>query len=355
MKKYEYVQQTIMKMIKSGELPINSLLPSEAALMERCNVSRNVVRQALKNLTDKGITQSVKGVGTFVKEVPNNTSHTTIIGLITFFPHSYIFPHIIEGIDSILHPKGFHLLIGYSHHSKIREKALLHQFIQKGVSGIILEAVGDGSPSSSNQHIVEEIMKRHIPIILIDNPMKDIKATSIILNDRMSGRESALYFLNKGHKDFAIFYQKDYFPKIERMMGMKEALEKEGPNISISLFPFTGQGNHSNAREVANSLISSYNKTHLAIFSTSDEDAELIIEEAKKAHLVVGEDISIIGFDNFEPLEITTFTHPSVHMGKIAAREILDLIEDSSDTDAITITLQALFVDRESVKDMKGK
>lgn len=349
MKKYEYVEKMIMNTIQRNELKKNSLLPSESSLMKTYNVSRNVIRQALKNLTDKGLIYSVKGVGTFVKEVHHNT---TIIGLITFFPNSYIFPHIIDGIDSILHPKGLSLLIGYSHHDKTREKSLLHQFIQKGVSGIILEAVGDGSPSSSNQHIVEKIIEKNIPVILIDNPMKHINVTSILLNDRISGRESAQYFLNKGHTNFAIFYQKDYYPKVERMEGVKEILEKEGDRVTFSLFPFTGQGKHSSGSLVAKNLISSYNNTHLAIFASSDEDANYIIKEAEIAHLKIQEDISIIGFDNYEPLGITTSHHPSFHMGKIAAREMIDHITSSIQYEPITITLHAKFIERESVKDV---
>jgi DNA-binding LacI/PurR family transcriptional regulator len=39
-------------------------------------------------------------------------------------------------------------------------------------------------------------------------------------------------------------------------------------------------------------------------------------------------------------------------MGKIAAREMLDLIDNTNDIEAITITLQANFVERSSVKNL---
>ena len=350
MKKYEFVEQTIIKKIKDGEFTINSLLPSEAKLMELCNVSRNVVRQALKNLLHKGITHSIQGVGTFVKMVPKDSSSSSIIGLITFFSHSYIFPNIIDGIDKILHPKGFHLLIGYSHHNKSREKALLHQFIQKGVAGIILEAVGDGSLSSTNYHTIQHIMERNIPVILIDNTIADIPVTSIVLNDYDSGVQSAMYFLQKGHRNYSIFYQNDYFPKIERMRGIKEYLESQKKDITINLFPFSGQGDESNALDVASKLIDSFNGEHLAIYCSSDEDAQYVIQKAKMRELHIGKDISIIGFDNFTPLGITTFNHPSIHMGKIAAREMLDIIEHPEETMPITMTLKAHFIERNSVK-----
>lgn len=352
MKKYEYVQQTIIKKIKSKEFTKDSLLPSEAKLMKQFDVSRNVVRQALKNLEQKGITRSVRGVGTFVNELPIDPSASSIIGLITFFSHSYIFPNIIEGIDTVLHPKGFHLLVGYSHHSKLREKALLNQFIQKGVAGIILEAVGDGSIATSNYNTIRQIIERNIPVVLIDNTIKNFHATSIILNDYESGVQSAIYFLQKGHRRFAIFYQGDYFPKIERMRGMKEYLEKYPQTTTLSLFPFTGQGEKSNAVDIANTLLDSYKDKHLAIFCSSDEDAQYIIQKVQERGLSIPNNISIIGFDNSTPLGITTFTHPSIHMGKIAAREMLDIIETTDEKETTTITLTANFVEKGSVKTL---
>ncbi len=351
MKKYEYLQLSIKKKIESEEYPKDTLLPSEAKLMELYKVSRNVVRQALKNLEQLRFTRTMKGVGTFVNEIPTSTSSpSAIIGLITFFSHSYIFPDIIEGIDKILHPKGYHLLIGYSHHSKHREKALLEQFITKGVAGIIIEAIGNGSIESSNYLTLKELEKSGIPIIFIDNKIPHTNYTSINLNDYESGAKSASYLIQKGHTNLAIFYQKDYFPKSERMRGMSEYISRFYPDFSLNVFPFTGQGGLSTAQSIAKEMIDTITTDHIAIFCSSDEDAQVVIEEAKKKNLIVGKDFSIIGFDNFASLGITSFTHPSIHMGKIAAREMLDSIQDKDE--AITITLSASFVERDSVKNL---
>ncbi|NCB01066.1 MAG: GntR family transcriptional regulator [Spirochaetia bacterium] len=320
--------------------------------MGKYSVSRNVVRHALKNLEQKGYSRSVKGVGTFVKEVSSISSSSHIVGLITFFSHSYIFPDIIEAIDKELHPKNFHLLIGYSHHSKQREKALLDQFIQKGVSGIILEAVGDDDITTSNYETLKEIKKRGIPLILIDNHIKEIDVTQIILNDYESGRLCAKYFIEKGHTNFAFFYQKDYYPKTERIRGAKEYIEQHAPTATIKNYPFTGQGKLSNAKESACKMIEEYEGEYVALFCSSDEDALYVIEDINKKGLIIGEDISIVGFDNLTSLAITTFNHPSDYMGKIAAREMLDLMKKRSEKESIIITLGATFIERDSVKDL---
>lgn len=52
--------------IISGLLPVGDLLPTEAELGGRFNVSRTVIREALKQLTSKGLLRTSSGIGTWV-------------------------------------------------------------------------------------------------------------------------------------------------------------------------------------------------------------------------------------------------------------------------------------------------
>ena len=52
--------------IESGELPVGTKLPAEAALAARYGVSRSVVREALRSSTALGLTETHTGKGTFV-------------------------------------------------------------------------------------------------------------------------------------------------------------------------------------------------------------------------------------------------------------------------------------------------
>ncbi|PTM57560.1 FadR/GntR family transcriptional regulator [Desmospora activa] len=63
------VLERIKEMIKSGELPPNSKLPSEMELAERFGVSRSPIREALSVLAASGIIESKQGGGSWVKEV----------------------------------------------------------------------------------------------------------------------------------------------------------------------------------------------------------------------------------------------------------------------------------------------
>ena len=57
------VREELIKMIKSGELPPNSKLPTEQELAEKFGVSRVPLREALSVLEATGVIESKQGGG----------------------------------------------------------------------------------------------------------------------------------------------------------------------------------------------------------------------------------------------------------------------------------------------------
>src|SRR4030067_2931065 len=62
------VKGLIRRRIERGEWPVGDQLPVESDLCRMFEVSRTVVRQALRDLSDEGIVARRKGQGTFVAE-----------------------------------------------------------------------------------------------------------------------------------------------------------------------------------------------------------------------------------------------------------------------------------------------
>jgi GntR family transcriptional regulator len=63
---YYQLRQILEQAISSGVLAVDDKIPTEAALCERYDVSRTVVRQALSDLERTGLVSRHKGRGTFV-------------------------------------------------------------------------------------------------------------------------------------------------------------------------------------------------------------------------------------------------------------------------------------------------
>ncbi|MCE1235964.1 MAG: phosphonate metabolism transcriptional regulator PhnF [Hyphomicrobiales bacterium] len=56
--------------IASGEWPAGARLPTEAELALRFSVNRHTVRQALRDLAERGLVRAVQGSGTYVERAP---------------------------------------------------------------------------------------------------------------------------------------------------------------------------------------------------------------------------------------------------------------------------------------------
>jgi len=65
------------QMILDGSLPPEKKLPSERQLAERLGVSRSVVREALRELSGRGIVETIHGRGSFAKKVIEEVSDTS--------------------------------------------------------------------------------------------------------------------------------------------------------------------------------------------------------------------------------------------------------------------------------------
>jgi GntR family transcriptional regulator, trehalose operon transcriptional repressor len=80
--KYQTVFNTIVDQIKSGEIPPNTLLPSENELKEQYDTSRETIRKALNLLAQNGYIQKVRGKGSIVIDI--NKFDFPVSGLVSF-------------------------------------------------------------------------------------------------------------------------------------------------------------------------------------------------------------------------------------------------------------------------------
>ena len=67
---YQQLMNSIEKKIVSQELKIGDKLDSERVMSEKYGINRMTVRNAIKHLEEKGILESIRGSGTYVKAIP---------------------------------------------------------------------------------------------------------------------------------------------------------------------------------------------------------------------------------------------------------------------------------------------
>jgi len=78
--RYQEIADELLDEIARGKFPVGSMLPTEIDLCERFSVSRFTVREALRQLHEKGILTRRRGSGTVVKNLHPNIAYVRSIG-----------------------------------------------------------------------------------------------------------------------------------------------------------------------------------------------------------------------------------------------------------------------------------
>jgi GntR family histidine utilization transcriptional repressor len=78
---YRRIKAQILRNIRSGDWPAGHRIPSENAFVDELGISRMTVNRALRELARDGWLSRVPGVGTFVRDMPRQTSLIDIMSI----------------------------------------------------------------------------------------------------------------------------------------------------------------------------------------------------------------------------------------------------------------------------------
>jgi len=355
MKKYQIVMSWLLKKIENGSITPGEKLPSESQLIERFNVSRNAIRQAINELIKQGFVESRQGQGTFC--IRQTRQKTMVVGIICLRVTSYIFPQIIEGCNRTLHSKGYHLLFNESRYDLAAESQILHSLRQQGVDGIIITPVQyDGK--ATNSKILTELEKQGIPVVLLDNEYPDYSFSSVVLDDVGAGMKAAEFLWKRGHRDIGMLYSLNYRPKILRYNGVMQFLQSK--NITVNkdwLIGIEGQFSAAHTYRQVRTHFKKHAKIPTAMICSSDDEAIMFIHQVRKHGLKVPDDVSVISFDNSNVAQVshprlTSLNHPSEYMGKLAADLLLQRINNTNPSLQNHTVIESAVIERDSVRSL---
>jgi GntR family transcriptional regulator of arabinose operon len=331
MKKHELVGSWIRKSISENKLAPGEKLPSESQLCAQFGVSRNAVRQAIRDLTQEGWVKTERGVGTFCRSRVPAAELTTNVAFVAFFASSHTFPEVIRGCDHILYSRGFNLILNQSEYDLEKERSILLSLRKKRVDGVIIAPVYDGK-DRSNANLLEEMQAEGTAIVLCDSTFLDRRFSFVALDDPAGGALAAQHLWDRGHREIGVFFQDDYMVKIRRMEGVYTFLERKNSSVPTDwMIKFRGQGPASGAPAAAERFFRAASKRPTAFVCSSDEDALHLIQAAEKYNIRVPQDLSVIGFDNssvaqLERVSLTSVDHPGFSMGEIMTNILLEKI-----------------------------
>ena len=177
-----------------------------------------------------------------------------------------------------------------------------------------------------------DIKEAEIPVVLIDTYSPFF--TSLIVDNIEGAYQAVKYLIDLGHRRIGFINgviegNIKFNQANDRLIGLHRAFGESGLLFDPQLM-LTSEWNRSGGKQAALQLLSQ-EKRPTAIFAASDMQAIGVIEAAKDLHLIVPDDISVIGFDGIEVaelLELSTIQQPIQKLGELGVSKLIELMKN---------------------------
>ena len=250
----------------------------------------------------------------------------------TTYLSDYIFPRVIQGIDSVLTEAGYDIILKNTRNSRAKEAQCLEELLQKDIGGIIIE------PSKSpifcrHRNLYQKLEEYHIPYVFIQGCFPQMMdKPHVLMDDQKGGYMITRYLLSLGHRDIAGVFKADDMQGQNRHKGYVAALQEAG----IAYDPERVVWYHTEDRSIqpyegVRALVQA-GRPMDGVVCYNDQIAKQVMKALFDSGLQVPGDVSVTGYDNSymayprEGLRLTTIAHPQEKLGEMAANLLLDLI-----------------------------
>ena len=350
------LMEELKSKILSGEIRPGAKLPSENELAQEYEISRHTVRKALAILVTDGYITTKHGKGTFCSDRMAHRKNSKNIAVVTTYISDYIFPRLIQGMDRILTEQGYSIMLKNTGNSRQKEAQCLEDILTKDVDGLIIE------PSKSqilcrNMPLYEQLDRMGIPYVFIQGSYLQMKnKPTILLDDAKGAYLLTKYLIDTGHRQIAGVFKADDSQGAERHKGYVKALQEAGMSYQPELVVWF----HTEDRKVKPAvMVQMMLEAELpidAVVCYNDQIAIKTIQTLSQLGIRVSEDVSVTGYDNSFLAEnyqvgLTTIAHPHERLGEIAAKLLLDLMQEKTLSLADRqIVIEPELIERESCK-----
>ncbi|MHB1274809.1 MAG: LacI family DNA-binding transcriptional regulator [Candidatus Humimicrobiaceae bacterium] len=290
-----------------------------------------------------------------------STKESKLIGIITTEINNECYSGIIEGIEEILGPLGYILVINSSGYDSERDASIFKKMNSLFIDCLIL--IG-GSAGLDN---IISYNTRDIPLILINRINNNSNHSQIILNYTESIVNAVNYLYNLGHEKIGYigWVKKGEFVSEEKFKGYLIGLQNNNLNNDENKI-FLKKDFINNGFNFGYNFIKSFIKkikttekfTFTALICQTDQIALGILKALKESSINVPVEISLIGFggissSEFSDPSLTTMSIPNKNMGRTAAETFLEIISGNDKELNKEIIIDTQLLVRSSTKSKK--
>ncbi|MGC4047636.1 MAG: LacI family DNA-binding transcriptional regulator [Armatimonas sp.] len=274
-----------------------------------------------------------------------------VVGLVVPDLDTSYIGEVVRGIDEELSIDSYDLMLYTTHRRKHRESVFASTLTSGLADGLLLVLPSD--PAA----YLDSFARRGFPFVLIDQGGFYDRGPSVGATNFQGAYDGTAYLLDLGHTRIGfVTGTMEMGCAIDRQRGYTKALLDRGIAIDETLIR-TGDFHQPLGYERASELLA-LDEPPTAIFASNDDSAFGVMDAIRDRGLRVGDDVSVIGFDDIMTAtmvhpKLTTVRQPLHEMGRRATRMLLDMIE-SPDLPRERIDLPTELVIRESCRRRAG-
>ncbi|MFV9832682.1 pectin utilization transcriptional regulator KdgR [Bacillus stercoris] len=253
-----------------------------------------------------------------------------------------------RGVEEVCDQYGYSIMVCNTDNSPEKEREMLLKLEAHSVEGLILNATGE------NKDVLRAFAEQHIPTILIDRKLPDLKLDTVTTDNRWITKEILQKIYSKGYTDVALFTEpiSSISPRAERAAVYQEMAAVRNVNGLVKMYEIDVKD-----KEQLKAALRSFHKEmpeqKKAILALNGLIMLKIISCMEELGLRIPQDIGIAGFDDTEWYKligpgITTIAQPSHDMGRTAMERVLKRIEGDKGAPQ-TIELEAKVIMRKSL------
>jgi LacI family transcriptional regulator, repressor for deo operon, udp, cdd, tsx, nupC, and nupG len=242
----------------------------------------------------------------------------------------WFFGTVVEAAEDTLHQAGYDLLLyNLAGDTEARRRVFRTHLLRKRVDAVLVLSL---TPTDEE---VAALAKLNRPVAVVGATVEGW--SSVRIDDIETARIAVRHLVELGHTRIgyvggSLEEQLDFAAPMDRLNGYRAAMAEAGlavePTMEV-VGDFTVRGGLAATR-----LLLDAEPRPTAVFAASDEMAVGAVHAVREIGLRVPEDVSVIGIDDHEMaefFELTTVAQPVREQGQLAARLLLEALDDDLD------------------------
>lgn len=261
--------------------------------------------------------------------------------------HDY-FAHILNSFKVTAEAKGYDItFLNCDKHNK-KKKTYLEHCRYRGLDGVVIACV-----NFENKEVLD-LVDSDVPVVSIDHSYEN--CASVVSNNTKGMRDLIEYIISMGHTKIAYISGDNSAVTRQRIDSYYDTMQRHGLSVREEYHISSKYRDMSLARKYTKQLLELADPPTCIIYP-DDFSALGGIEQLHDMEKVVGEDISVAGYDDLmiagqlKP-RLTTVHQDTEQIGKKAAESLIYLIESGAQPKVKQITIESHLEKGQSIQSL---